>query len=164
MLIWGNINSVLIIMCVKFYRNRTFNFKVMIKKPISYEKFRISLTTDNPGKKGWVSLSDLVQKVSPLYPNAMLIRVMLPEATPGPQHWLMGMGKDTTNGELGGFFKTMHCPKCPYNREHWDTCNKVGQVSQLFFSRIVGSQLSRYDATHRLRAQGYCNWHPRSAV
>ena len=24
-------------MCVKFYRNRTFNFKVMIKKPISDE-------------------------------------------------------------------------------------------------------------------------------
>ena len=42
-----------------------------------------------------------------------------------------------TNGKLGGFFKTIHCPKCPYNREHWDNCNKVGQVSQLFFSRIV---------------------------
>ena len=53
------------------------------------------------------------------------------------QHWLMGVGKDMTNGELGGFFKTMHCPKCPYNREHWDNCNKVDQVSQLFFSRIV---------------------------
>ena len=50
----------------------------------------------------------------------------------------MGVGKDMTNGELGGFFKTMHCPKCPYNREHWDNCNKVDQVSQLFFSRIVG--------------------------
>ena len=36
-------------MCAKFYRNRTFNFKVMIKKPIS---------DDNPGKKGWDSLSD----------------------------------------------------------------------------------------------------------
>ena len=54
------------------------------------------------------------------------------------QHWLKGVGKDMTNGELGGFFKTMHCPKCPYNREHWDNCNKVDQVSQLFFSRIVG--------------------------
>ena len=53
------------------------------------------------------------------------------------QHWLMGVGKDMTNGELGGFFKTMHCPTCPYNREHWDNCNKVDQVSQLFFSRIV---------------------------
>ena len=30
-------------MCAKFYRNRTFNFKVMIKKPISDEKFWISL-------------------------------------------------------------------------------------------------------------------------
>ena len=30
-------------MCAKFYRNRTFNFKVMIKKPISDEKIRISL-------------------------------------------------------------------------------------------------------------------------
>ena len=30
------------------------------------------------------------------------------------QHWLKGVGKDMTNGELGGFFKTMHCPKCPY--------------------------------------------------
>ena len=26
-------------MCAKFYRNRTFNFKVMIKKPISDENF-----------------------------------------------------------------------------------------------------------------------------
>ena len=30
-------------MCAKFYRNRTFNFKVMIKKQISDEKFWISL-------------------------------------------------------------------------------------------------------------------------
>ena len=44
-----------------------------------------------------------------------------------------GMGKDMTNGELGGFFKTMHCPKCPYNRKHWNNRNKVGPVSQLFF-------------------------------
>ena len=49
-----------------------------------------------------------------------------------------GVGKEMTNGELGGIFKTMHCPKCPYNHEHWDNCSKVGQVSQLFFSRIVG--------------------------
>ena len=47
-----------------------------------------------------------------------------------------GWGR-VTNGELGCFFKTMHCPKCPYNREHRDNCNKVDQVSQLFFSRIV---------------------------
>ena len=51
--------------------------------------------------------------------------------------WGWGVGKDMTNGELGGFFKTIHCPKFPYNREHWDNCNKVGLVSQLFFSRIV---------------------------
>ena len=31
------------IMCAKFYRNKTFNFKVMMKKPISDEKIRISL-------------------------------------------------------------------------------------------------------------------------
>ena len=30
-------------MCAKFYRNRTFNFKVMIKKPISVENNKISL-------------------------------------------------------------------------------------------------------------------------
>ena len=30
-------------MCAQFYRNRTFSFKVMIKKTISDEKFRISL-------------------------------------------------------------------------------------------------------------------------
>ena len=30
-------------MCAKFYCNKTFNFKVMIKKPISDEKFRILL-------------------------------------------------------------------------------------------------------------------------
>ena len=97
-----------------------------------------SKSTFNPGKKGWDSLSALVQRGSPLSPNAMLIRVMLPEAPPGRPTLIDGVGKDMTNGELGGFFKTMHCPKCPYNREHWDNCNKVDQVSQLFFSRIVG--------------------------
>ena len=91
----------------------------------------------NPGKKGWDSLSDLVQRGSPLSPNAMLIRVMFQKPRQVAQHWLMGVGKDMTNGELGGFFKTMHCPKCPSYREHWDNCNKVYQVSQLFFSRIV---------------------------
>ena len=30
-------------MCAKFYENRPFSFKVMIKKTISDEKFRISL-------------------------------------------------------------------------------------------------------------------------
>ena len=63
------------------------------------------------------------------------------------QHWLMGVGKDMTNGELGGFFKTMHCPKCPYNREHWDDCNKVDQVSQLFLSRIVGISTICFNTT-----------------
>ena len=71
----------------------------------------------------------------------MLIRVMLPEAAPGHPTLIDGgggeVGKDMTNGELGGIFKTMHCPKCPYNREHWDDCSKVGQMSQLFFSGIV---------------------------
>ena len=69
----------------------------------------------------------------------------------------MGVGKDMTNGELGGFFKTMHCPKCPYNREHWDNCNKVDQVSQLFFSRIVGPSylacfVKRYEPVRPLRS------------
>ena len=77
-------------------------------------------------------------KSLPLSPDAMLIRVMLTEAASGrPTLIDGGVGKDMKNGALGGFFKTMHCPKCPYNREHWDNCNKVGQVSQLFFSRIV---------------------------
>ena len=85
---------------------------------------KLGFRSDNPGKKGWDSLSDLVQRGSPLSPNAMLIRVMLPKAAPG-RPTLMGVGKDMTNGKLGGFLKTMHCPKCPYNREHCDNCNKV---------------------------------------
>ena len=44
-----------------------------------------------------------------------------------------GVGKDMTNGELGGFFKTIHCPKCSLSCKHWDNCNKVAQVFQLFF-------------------------------
>ena len=49
-LIWGNINSVLMMMCAKFYRSRTFNFKVIIKKPISEEKigFRSDMSERNP--------------------------------------------------------------------------------------------------------------------
>ena len=41
-------------MCAKFYRNRTFNFKVMIKKPISDEKIRISLRQSLEKKVGTV--------------------------------------------------------------------------------------------------------------
>ena len=47
----------------------------------------------NPGKKGWDSLSDLVQRGSPLFPNAMLIRVMLPEAAPGRPTLIDGGGE-----------------------------------------------------------------------
>ena len=39
-------------MCEKFNCNKTFNFKVMIKKPISDEKFRISLR-QSWKKKSW---------------------------------------------------------------------------------------------------------------
>ena len=58
----------------------------------------------------------------------------------------MGVGKDVTNGELGGFFKTMHCPKCPYNREHWDNCNGVDQVSQLFLFQDCLSEIQNFSS------------------
>ena len=93
-------------------------------------------------KKGWDSLSNLVQKVSPFPLMQRWSQSCCQRPRRVAQHWLMGVGKDMTNGELDGFFKTMHCPKCPNNRKHWDNCNKVGQVSQLFFSRIVESKLS----------------------
>ena len=92
------------------------------------------------GKKGWHSLSDFVLKSLPPSPNAMLIRVMLPGTVlgrPTLTYGGEGVGKDMTNGELGGFFKTMPCPKCPLNREHWDNCNKLRRMFQLFFSMIV---------------------------
>ena len=44
----------------------------------------------------------ILWKRLPLSPIAMLIRVMLRQVI---QHWLMEVGKDMTNGELGGFFK-----------------------------------------------------------
>ena len=44
-------------------------------------------------KKSWDSLSDLVQRGSPLSPNAMLIRVMLPEAAPGRPTLIDGGGE-----------------------------------------------------------------------
>ena len=47
-------------MCAKFYCNKTFNFKVMIKKPISDEKFRISL------RQSW---KKRVGTLDPLYCN-----------------------------------------------------------------------------------------------
>ena len=46
-----------------------------------------SVDSYNPGKKGWDSLSDLVS------PNAMLIRVMLPEAAPGRPTLIDGGGE-----------------------------------------------------------------------
>ena len=49
--------------------------------------------TYNPGKKGWDSLSDLVRRGSTLSPNAMLIRVMLPEAAPGRPTFIDGGGE-----------------------------------------------------------------------
>ena len=63
----------------------------MIKKTISDEKIRISLRQS--WKKSWDSLSDLVQRGSPLSPNAMLIRVMLPEAAPGRPTLIDGGGE-----------------------------------------------------------------------
>ena len=95
-------------------------------------------------KNGWDSLSDMVQKVSPLSPMQCWSESCCQRPHQVAQHWMMGVGKDMTNGEIGGFFKTMHCPKCPYNREHWDNCNKVDQVSQLFFSRIVDNSTQRW--------------------
>ena len=50
------------------------------------------------------------------------------------------MGKYMTNGELE---KTMHSPKCPLNREHWDNCSKLRQVFQQFFSMIVDLELEK---------------------
>ena len=55
-------------MCAKFYRNRTFSFKVMIKKKNQFQMKNLGFRSDNPGKKGWDSLSNLVQKVSPFPP------------------------------------------------------------------------------------------------
>ena len=78
-------------MCAKFYRNRTFNFKVMIKKTISDEKIRISL------RQSWIKrLGQFVRygsKSLPLSPNAVLIRVMLPEAAPGRPTLIDGGGE-----------------------------------------------------------------------
>ena len=54
---------------------------------------KLGFRSDNPGKKGWDSLSDLVQRGSPLSPNAMLIRVMLPEAAPGRPTLIDGSGE-----------------------------------------------------------------------
>ena len=97
-------------MCAKFYRNRTFSFKIMIKKPISDEKFRISLRQSWKKRLGqfvqfgskslplsptWIEpmvvINGLNIWVKPephirwayLSPNAMLIRVMFPEAVSG---------------------------------------------------------------------------------
>ena len=70
----------------------------------------ITLATIMEKKIGTVR--PILLKKSPPFPNAMLIWVMLPEATPGCPTLIDGggVGKDMTNGELGGFFKTMHCP------------------------------------------------------
>ena len=54
---------------------------------------KLGFRSDNPGKKGWDSLSDLVRRGSPLSPNAMLIRVMLPEAAPGRPTFIDGGGE-----------------------------------------------------------------------
>ena len=123
-----------------------------------FQMKNLGFHSDNPGKKGWDSLSNLVQKVSPF-----------PQCHVDPSHVARGrvrsanidwweVGKDMTNGELGGFVKTMHCPKCPYNREHWDNCNKVGQMSQLFFSRIVGCQMCQLGVTVLARHQIWPNY------
>ena len=58
-----------------------------------FQMKKLGFRSDNPGKKGWDSLSDLVQRGSPLSPNAMLIRVMLPEAAPGRPTLIDGGGE-----------------------------------------------------------------------
>ena len=51
-------------MCAKFYRNRTFNFKVMIKKPISDEQFWISL------RQSWKKRVGTLDPLDCNYPSA----------------------------------------------------------------------------------------------
>ena len=43
------------------------------------------------------------RKSDPSLPNAMLIRVMLSEALPDPQHWLMGTGKNMIEAKTSAY-------------------------------------------------------------
>ena len=113
--------------------------KLWSKNPISDENIRISLRQSWKKRLGQFVRFGSKSLPPPFPPMQCWSESCCQRPRQVAQHWLMGVGKDMTNGELGGFFKTMHCPKCRYNREHWDNCNKVDQVSQLFFSRIVGA-------------------------
>ena len=63
----------------------------MIKKPISDEKINISLRQS--WKKWLGQFVRFGSKCIPLSPNAMLMRVMLPEATPGRPTLIDGGGE-----------------------------------------------------------------------
>ena len=63
----------------------------MIKKPISDDKIRISLRQS--WKKRLGQFVRFGSKSIPLSPNAMLIRVMLPEAAPGRPTLIDGGGE-----------------------------------------------------------------------
>ena len=58
----------------------------------------LAFRSDNQGKKGWHTLSQLRKKV-PLSPEAMLIRATCHQKLwQLSQHWLMGVGKDEGMG------------------------------------------------------------------
>ena len=66
---FGHKYNILSNMCAKFHENRSFTFKVMTKKSVLDESFRILL------RQSWK------KNVGTFYPDSMLIRGMSSEAS-----------------------------------------------------------------------------------
>ena len=123
-------------MCAKFYRNRTFNFKVMIKKPISDEKFWISLRQSWKKRVGTLLIHFIV-----IIPVLAIVRTfgamhcfkkppnspfVISFPTPINQCWATWRG-------LWQHDSDQHC----IGGKGGDFLNQIGQTVPTFFSRIV---------------------------
>ena len=73
-----------------------------------------------------------------LSPNVMLIQVVLSEAMPDPSTLIWwGRGRIMIKARTSAFYSAISCPIFYYSGKHGESCNKLLQVYQLFFSLIV---------------------------
>ena len=90
----------------------------------------------NPGKKWLTHFVWFRRKRNP-FPQRIVDPSHVSEALPHPQHWFDGAGKDYSKKGTSALCCTMSCPIFYFNGKHGDSCNKLHQVCQQFFSRIV---------------------------
>ena len=91
-------------------------------------------------KKSWDTLSDLGENGTPLPRRSVVPSRVVRSLARSPNIDLIGAGMDYGKSENSSAFNlTMSCLIFYCSGEYGESCNKLHQVYQLFFSRIVAS-------------------------